>query len=392
MATLSLQADVRYLRALSKDTVQWVPWLAFSRTLAPGWGVVVPAPDPDAPPEALFIIPIREVYIVQNTAILRRVGSATPLPARNFNLKLEVGSWVWGFDASLPATALADVEPVAGEPVELEAIVNGTSFVLLVERISRDRTFAKSTISISGRGRAARLDAPYAPVLNFSAPSPRTAQQLAEEALSATEEGLLWGIDWQAVDWTIPGGLWAHNGTQIGALNAIAASAGSYLQPHPTDFTISVLPRYPAKPWEWGDVLPDYELPADVVTREGIEWTDKPRYNRVYVSGVAGGVLGRVTRAGTAGDLAAQMVTDPLIVTAAAAEQRGMPILADTGRIAMVSLRLPVFSDSGPILPGKFVRYLDGDITRIGLARSISLSVDMPNIWQTIGVETHVDP
>lgn len=326
-----------------------------------------------------------------NTVNLRRVVGNLVLPAKRFGLKLDRGSWVWNFDATLPGYALPDVEPVGDVPVEVEATVNGMAFRFVVEGIGRDRTFGKADIRITGRGKAALLDDPYEDNLSFSNINPRNAAQLADEALAATEYGATWTLGWQAVDWLVPGGVWSHQGSPISALNTIAAAAGSYIQPHPSSLLIDVLPQYPVPPWEWDTVAPDFELPADVVTREGIDWATKTRYNRVYVSGVQTGVNGRVTRAGSAGDVVAQMVMDPLITVAAAARQRGIPVLADTGRIADVTLRLPVLSLTGVILPGKFVRYVDGSVTRFGIVRSTAVEAQMPNVWQTIGVETHVD-
>ena len=128
-----------------------------------------------------------------------------------------------------------------------------------------------------------------------------------------------------------------------------------------------------------------------MTSREGIEWVDKPLYDRVFVSGQEGGVLGRYTRAGTAGDLLAPVVVDPLITHVDAVRQRGRTIISDTGRIANVTLRLPVLSETGIIKPGTMVRYTDGPVTRIGLSRSVSLDVAMPTIYQTIEVETHVE-
>ena len=51
---------------------------------------------------------------------------------------------------------------------------------------------------------------------------------------------------------------------------------------------------------------------VDAVARESLRWLEKPAYNRVFVSGQDVGVLGQVTRAGTAGDVLAPMVVDPL--------------------------------------------------------------------------------
>lgn len=126
--------------------------------------------------------------------------------------------------------------------------------------------------------------------------------------------------------------------------------------------------------------------------REGIEWRTRPDYNRVFVSGQQTGVLGRVTRSGTAGDLLAPMVTDPLITSPIAARQRGTAILADTGRQAIVNLSLPVLAETGVIEPGKFVRYVDGATTRLGITRAVSVSfgAGATDLRQQITVETHL--
>ena len=103
-------------------------------------------------------------------------------------------------------------------------------------------------------------------------------------------------------------------------------------------------------------------------------------------------MLGQVTRSGTAGDLLAPMVTDPLITHADAARQRGIAELSDTGRIAMVTLRLPVLAETGVIKPGKFVHYKEGGNTHVGMTRSVAVDVNMPTIYQTLTVETHLEP
>ena len=65
--------------------VQWVPWVRYSRPLAPGWGVVVP-PGPLPDPSGTFIVPILPVYIVINTTTLVRVDTGAALPALSVSL------------------------------------------------------------------------------------------------------------------------------------------------------------------------------------------------------------------------------------------------------------------------------------------------------------------
>ena len=336
---------------------------------------------------ALALVPIRRVYMVTNVTTLIRVSDGAAIPCLGFSLSLDVDSWAWGFSASIKADALSMVEPgVAGEPVELQASVNGTQFRLIAESLSRERTFGQASVRIQGRGKTAVLAAPYSALATFSAGSTLTSQQLLDQALP-----IGWTANWGLTAWSVPGGNWSHQGTPATAAVAIAAAGGGYVQPHASLNQISVLPRYPVAPWAWGGVTPDLELPAAVTAREGIEWIELPRYNGVYVSGAtSAGVLNLVKRTGTAGDVLAQMISDPLNTHVDASRQRGLPVLARTGRWADVTLRLPVLPETNVIRPGQFVRYVDGATTRLGLVRAVSVDVAMPEVWQTIKVETYV--
>lgn len=338
------------------------------------------------------VVPVRRVYFVINDVTLHRVADGAEVPAFSLELSLDASSWAWGFNASLPATALALVEPGAS-PMELLASVNGTEFRVLAEEISRERSFGEASIRITGRGRNAVLAAPYAPVMNFSNAEPRTARQLMDDVLThdGTPTGipLGWTVDWGLTDWNVPAGVFAHQGTWIEALIAIASAAGAILMPHRSALNLKVRHRYPVAPWEWNAVTPDFVLPAAAVSRESLRWQEKPAYNRVFVSGQEVGVLGQVTRAGTSGDLLAPMVVDALITEVAAARQRGLAVLSDTSRQVEVTLRLPVLAETGIIEPGAFVEYQDGSIARLGLVRSTNVQAGWPEVWQTLGVETH---
>lgn len=342
------------------------------------------------PPGQTVVVPIRRIYMVVNNASLSRVDGNIELPTFSMTLGLDADSWTWSFSASLPGRALADLEPASsGAPVEVEALINGVAFRALVESIDRSREFGKSDLRITGRGKTALLDAPYAPIRNFTNTQARTAQQIMGDVLTFNGVPLGWEVQWGLVDWLVPSGVFSHQGSYIGALNKVAGAAGGYVQPHASTQTIKVLPRYPRAPWEWDLVVPDFQLPSDVTSRESLRWLEKPAYNRVFVSGQEVGVLGQVTRGGTAGDVLAPMVVDSLITQAAAARQRGIAVLADTGRQIEVSLRLPVLLDTGIIVPGAFVEYRDGSITRRGLVRSTQVQAGLPEVWQTLGVQTY---
>lgn len=339
-----------------------------------------------AEPFAPVIVPIRRVYIVTNTVLLTRAADAAPIPIYGLTLAIDAASWCWSFSASAPASAHALVAPAAGQPTELLATINGSQWRLWAEDITRERSFGDARITISGRSHSAELSAPYAPVLSFAQPAARTAQQLMDDVLTLNGVPIGWAVDWGLTDWLIPAGAFAHQGTWIEAALAIAQVAGGYIQPHRTAKTLRVRHLWPSAPWQWGSLTPDLELPADVTQRETLRWERRPAYNRVFVSGQHVGVLGQVTRAGTAGDLLAPMVVDPLVTHADAARQRGRAILSDTGEQIHIGLRLPVLDATGVIDPGTLLRYNDGDTPRLGLARGVRVEAGFPEVWQTIDV------
>lgn len=336
---------------------------------------------------ALVVVPVRRVYVVANDVSLVRLSDGAEIPALSLSLSLDVDSWAWAWSAAVHPSGAALLESSTGGPVVLQAMVNGTAVRLAVESVQRDREFGRVALKVSGRGISAALSDPYQAVQVFRNTSALTTAQLLEAALPGG-----WGLDYGLTPWLVPAGVWSHQGTPMSAAVAIAAAGGGYVQPHNTAPVLRVLPRYPAGPWAWADMTPDIHLPASVLQRDGLDPVLRPTYNRVFVAGsVAGGVLGQATRLDTAGDVVAPMVVDPLITHADAVRQRGLQVLADTGRQAWLQWRLPVFESTGIIRPGVLVRGVDGGTTRIGLVRAVSVSYEGgARVWQSLKVETHV--
>lgn len=379
-----------YLPTLPAHLVFDTPWTGDGRLVF----VCERRAPPDPQPGETIVVPIKEAYLTINSAVLVRLDNGHVIPTTAMSMSLDVDSWTWGFSASVPGSALSDVHPNSnGDPVVVQATINGTAFRFILERVSRDRTFNTSQLRVSGRGVGAELDAPYAVQMAFGNTQARTTRQLLDDILTHNGVSIGWDVGlWQPTDWLVPAGVFSHSGTYASALNAVVGAAGAYLQPHNTARTLDVRLRYPTPSWQWASVTPQFELPAAVTTQEGFEWVDKPAYNRVFVTGQEHGVNGQYTRAGTAGDLVAPEVVDPLITHADAARQRGRAVLSDTGRIATVTLRLPVLAETGIIKPGSFVRYTEGGNTHMGLTRGVSVAVGMPATYQTLTLETHVEP
>jgi hypothetical protein len=231
------------------------------------------------------------------------------------------------------------------------------------------------------------LASPTAANVNRYNTQARTAQQLLIDALTLNGVGIGWAVDWRLEDWAVPAGAWSHTGSYIEAATRIAEAGGGYVQGHDTAQTLIIRPYYPVAPWNWPEAAPDIDLPEDVCQTEGIEWTEKAGYNAVWITGGENGRRDYVRRAGTDGLTMAPTVVDGLATDAIMTRQRGVRILADTGRQALISVKLPVVEETGIIKPGNLIRYTEQGVTRLGLSRAVSLECGFPEVWQTIKLE-----
>lgn len=348
-----------------------------------------PNVDPGPGTGETIVIPIRKAYIVVNDIALIRRENSLHLPALALSINIDADSWTWGWQARLPARHLDDVLPAApGAPVEFEAVINGVHWYLLAEKVQRDRAFPQDRIAISGRGIAAELGAPYAAPVSRTNAIDRNAQQLMDDALMINGVGIGWTLDWNLTDWLVPAGIWSHTGSHIEAVARIAEAAGGYVQAHRTSKILSIKHRYPVAPWNWGSVTPDFSLPSAVTTKESVSWLENPDYNAVWISGESAGILASVTRQGSAGDLAAPMIVDPLTTHAVAARQRGTAILGAVGRQQLLTLETPILTGVGIYHVGSFVQFADGANSRLGIVRSLAINAGKQT-RQTIEVECH---
>lgn len=373
------------------DKQQRLPWWRFSRPLAPGWGVFTPDIGIPTDENGTVLVPILKSYIVNNSITMHRLDTGAELHAHGFSMSLDYQSWTWQWSASLHH----DAEPhlgrdAQGDPPVVVVNINGIPFRLRIEKKGRDRRFNPTSFAVSGRGLAATLASPSAPTMSFNQTQALTAQQLANQVLTINGAPLGWGVDWQLQDWLVPANAWAFQGSYIEAINDIAGAAGGYVQPHPTDAVLRILPKYPAAPWHWAtELVPDFELPKEVGEIESTEYLDKPAYNGIYVGGHGAGVFGPMIRAGTTGNTLAPQVLHPLITDAVAHSQRGIAELSDTGEQEHISLTMQVLPETGVIVPGKVVRYIGHDKVYRGIVRGTSIGWNRPVLRQTLRIETH---
>ena len=346
---------------------------------------VCPRPDPGT---GTVVVPIRRVYMVFNEFSLVRWPDGAPIPATGLSMTLDADSWAWSFQASVPGVALPLLEAVDGKPVTLRATINGSPFHWLAQSISRSRSFANSTLTVSGRSVLSTLDSPNSPAIDYLQAEALTVRQLIDDVLSYNGVPLGVPVEFDLDDWLVPAKTFSHSGTYIAAVAALAAAGGGYVQPHDTDLALRVRHRYPFMPRDWASsVTPDFVLPSAVTTREGIEWSSRPEFNRIFLEGSS---LAQITSVGTAGDVPAPGIVEPLLTAPAGWLQRGRAELGAGGRYARVNLSLPVLAETGIIRPGHWVSYVDGIETRLGLVRGVTVQVGMPTIMQNLDVETRI--
>ena len=342
---------------------------------------------------ASFTIPVLRVYFVSHAVEVVRLPGREPIPVKSLQIDIDTDSWAWGLTAALPGSALELVEPTSEGPVEIEITVDGAVWVMLVESYDTRREFGQSSLSVRGRSLAAYLAEPYAPKRSFVPAAPFSARQLAEQEL--LRPGLASGftLDWRIADWLVPQGAWSYQGlTPVSVIKRIAEAAGGYLNAHPQRRELAVKPRYPVLPWEWSAAIPDVSLPLDILKTLNLTWQEQPAYNSVYVAGERQGVIGHVLRAGTAGEVNAEMVVDALITHADVARERGRAILADGGKQARVTLELPMMENLGLLNPGLLLAVGEGTSAWRGLVRACQISAqwsDTLSVRQTLEVERH---
>jgi hypothetical protein len=112
----------------------------------------------------------------------------------------------------------------------------------------------------------------------------------------------------------------------------------------------------------------------------------------VYVTGQNAGITGFVKRTGTAGDVLAPMVADPLCTHADAARARGGAILGAAGTVATVSVEVPMLENIGLIRPGALVEIAEGAASFKALTRSTTVSATWDRalkVSQLLELERH---
>ncbi|HVJ63132.1 MAG TPA: hypothetical protein VM555_10530, partial [Tahibacter sp.] len=351
---------------------------------------------PLGPAACYFAWPKQRSYIVLNTASVVRLPDRTPIAVQSIQIRASVDDVVWSFSLQLADPAhLALLRADADGPKVIEINLNGYVWTALVETRNQDRQFPGRAVSIAGRSQTALLDAPFAPVRAKVQDADRQAQQLVDEELALT--GFV--VQYDTLTWLVPGGVWHYDGkTPLDAVRTVAAAAGAVVQSHPWDKSIRIAPRYPVSPWAWTTTAPDRQIPDDIVLRDTMRTASKPLYDYVLVSGEQVGVCDPIIRQGSAGEVRAPMVVDPLITTHPVALERGRNVLSDRGQQDLVDIVIPLFPASTPGQPGLVLPLHLVEVVELQAWKALAVAVEIHAqttesgalvVDQTITMERH---
>lgn len=322
------------------------------------------------------------VWIIMNDAFLLRTSDNRAVDVYSMSVKADIESWCWTFEASIPAHSLPLVSPENG-PVECIATINGYSWLVMIERWSESRTFARGEYTISGRSVSAELAQPYAPIITGLNEAEMTSVQIVNERLENTG----WTADFSAFEsWLIGvGALSYSNSSALKVIQAVAEATGGRVQTHREQRKLMVIPRLHSLPWKWFEATPNLGISEYVVRQLGREFLPGVAYNAVFVSGEHQGVLCKVYRRDRVGEeKSAPMVTNALITDVKPAEAMGRMILGRSGNWSRETLELPLTRPGelpGLLEIGMLVSMTEAHDVWRGQVTGVSVSVQ----WQGRG-------
>lgn len=345
-----------------------------------------PRPDVIPPPinHVTVTIPQKQVYTMQHS-ISVTLENLTPISVDAVKLAIDSDSFAWSFSANLLDLTQLDLVKQTGEtPVTLIITIDGTVFKMLVEKITRNRSFAKNSISLSGRSLSALLSQPYELPRSATQSSLMTVQQLAELELPNG-----WTINWTTTSWNVNSGAWSYTAkTPIQVITEIAANIGAMVVPSRNAKVLNIMPRYTVLPWLFDATTPDFIIPDSAIVSLSYRNVIPTQANGVYIHGSeVGGVLSRCRLSGTAGDRLAATVTNPLMTNVIGTRALGEKILADNyEQPAIQSVSLKLGGDYPLVNVGDFVRInIDGGQVR-GVVNSVSIDATLDSVNQTIQI------
>lgn len=377
------------------------PWVANADLLFQCYNSDGSVIEPEVPPETI-VIPTLNSYFIVNTLLMKVVsdGSNTPVQFTDISIGTDTQTWCWNFTATITHEELEKVEPRVDGPVTVEVTINGVSWRFLVESYDDTSTFGATSYLIKGRSVTAYLDVPFAPVRSWAMDQDYNSRQIAENELLNPGLETGFSLDWNLISstgWLMPNGSWSFQDlSPLQVINAIVSGGGGFLASHQSAMQLIARPlnKYPSWEWNLSGTAPDLILPQTYTYGRNLQWTEKPQYNGVQVSGEQTGFNLLVKRTGTAGDFQAPMIVSPFHTTESVIRNVGTNILSAGGRQAAVSFSMPLEEEYGLLTPGMLIEVTGGSSGAWrGMVRGISVTANWndqgPEVTQSATLERH---
>ena len=335
---------------------------------------------------------------------LVRASDNAVIAVLGMSIDTDIDSWCYTFRATLGNKAALDLcKPTAVGPVEVVATINGYSFNMYIEGYSERGAFGQTSYSVVGRSKAVELAAPYAEPETHTYSSTLNISQLFDQEKDRVM-GMYsgnWTAIWdftETVNESIPANTFTYQDkTPIEAMVTLAKSCGGFVMHDRTERTIRVKPVYKKNPWDFAPADADITLDHSYIVSTGHDWKPTPVKNGVFVAGTTDdGWLGKIKRLGSDGLTLVPMVTDPLLVTAALARERGRYEINKTGRKGEYSLELPVSPEVVLFEPGKVAHIYEADTNWYGVVSGVSLQSQRTSggpviVRQQVRLERHYE-
>ncbi len=343
-------------------------------------------------------------FIVNNFLNVITLVDGANLHCTAVSMALDISSFAW--DITLTLATHAEYQRVKPSPAvdgarEVQITLNGYVWRGVIETVSLNREFNNGSYTAQGRSFSAYGAAPFAPKISFVSSGDVNAQQLANDAFQYSG----FQINWDALDWVVPSGLFAYQDKDpMAALSQICLAAGFFILPHRYEKELTVRSRYPVTIWHWDD--PETEAAAHIPLNQQISGSSRFQagtdFTKVYVSGTEIGNTVGCTRVDTSGELLAPAVVDPLLATDDSASERGRVELCKSGARIYETLLTPIVS---AIEPGVRLREVGelidvdeftlDDFAYKGLITSLRVTASRGangelTAYQTMEVERHV--
>lgn len=333
------------------------------------------------------VTPIRGSYRMVHEIEFHRLPDQSPIDATQITISTAWDEWCWSFSANLMGpVAVQRLRAALFDEQAIEVLIDDYAWRFQIDSISAAREFGKASGQVQGRALSALLGPGKALAVNGMESETKTARQIAEQELAATD----WQMDWALEDWTIPGKRYSYQRkTPIEIITDVVGAAGGRLSTDPTGAVLRAAPRYPVPPWRWAQTEPDRVLPMAIVQTLG--WTPRvgQPWNGVYL-GDGTLVLAHAKITGTPGSATPDAaLVEPLLCDAAACRQRGIALLAEAWGGFDFEFAAPLTGPSGDcplFVVGQMVAFTEGGADFFGIITGVRIAVGLAKVTQSIDV------